>query len=85
MVKVKLNYNSDGYIDGWTDEAYASPSATIVDVDTSMIVLGATKLVDGTLKIDEAKQAELYAPKPTAEQQLIASLSLRLAQLEAKS
>ncbi|MFD1431365.1 hypothetical protein [Lacticaseibacillus yichunensis] len=84
-MQVRLDTDAEGYINGWTGAEFADEGDTIVEVDTDAIVIGATKLVDGTLKIDEAKQAELYAPKPTTEQQLIASLSLRLAQLEAKS
>lgn len=52
-------------------------------------MIGATKLIDGQLVLDTVKQAEIEAEAnkvtPTAEQQLIATLSLRLAQLEAKS
>ncbi|WP_203632367.1 hypothetical protein, partial [Lacticaseibacillus suibinensis] len=54
------------------------------DLDT--IVTGATKLINGKLVVDEAKQAELEAEAnkviPTAEQQMLAALYARVIRIE---
>ncbi|WP_203634120.1 phage infection protein, partial [Lacticaseibacillus suibinensis] len=54
------------------------------DLDT--IVMGATKLINGKLVVDEAKQAELeqpVTPQPTTDQKMLAAVMLRVAKLEA--
>lgn len=81
-MQVRLDTDAEGYITGWTGAEFAAEGDALVEVDTDAIVIGATKLVDGTLKIDEAKQAELYAPKPTAEQQMLAALYARVIRIE---
>ena len=98
-VRVLFCFDTDGYIIGWQQEFYdgeqwQAPFDTTNAVEVApgyldTIVMGATKFVDGQLVLDTSKQAELEAEAnkvtPTAEQQLIATLSLRLAQMEAKS
>lgn len=98
-IKVLFDLDGNGYIIGWQQEFYdgtkwQTPFDTTNAVDVApanleTIVMGATKLVDGQLVLDTAKQAEIEVEAnkvtPTTEQQLIATLSLRLAQLEAKS
>ena len=98
-IKILFDTDSSGYITGWQQEFWdgvdwQTPFDTTNAVEVAMsgldaIVIGATKLVDGQLVLDTAKQAEIEAEAnkvvPTTEQQLIATLSLRLAQLEAKS
>ena len=99
MIKVLFSFDNQGWIIGYQSEffdgkAWQTPFDTTnaVDVapaDLETIVIGATKLIDGQLVLDTVKQAEIEAETskvtPTTEQQLIATLSLRLAQLEAKS
>ncbi|WP_390408741.1 phage infection protein [Lacticaseibacillus jixiensis] len=98
-IKVLFDLDSNGYITGWQQEFYdgtnwIAPFDTANAVDLAQteidkIVLGASKLIDGEIVVDKAKQAEIEAEAnkvvPTTEQQLIATLSLRLAQLEANS
>lgn len=98
-IKVLFDINDDGYIIGWQQEFYdgnqwqtpfdTSKAVEVAVADLATIALGATKWVNGKLVIDPDKHAELEAEAnkvtPTTEQQLIATLSLRLAQLEAKS
>ena len=97
--KIKVLFDLDGnsYITGWQQEFYDGKQwqtpfdttnaveVTLADLDT--IVMGATKLTDGQLVLDTAKQAELEAEAnkviPTAEQQLISTLMLKVAKLEA--
>ena len=98
-VKVLFSIDADGYIIGYQQEFFdgtdwktpfdVTGSVDVAPADLETIVIGATKLTDGQLVLDTAKQAEIEAEDskvtPTTEQQLIATLSLRLAQLEAKS
>jgi len=99
-IKVLLSINADGYITGYQQEFYdgkdwVAPFDTtnaieVTPADLANICLGASKVLsDGTITTDDDKKAELEAEAnkviPTTEQQLIATLSLRLAQLEAKS
>lgn len=98
-VKVLFSIDADGYIIGYQQEFFdgtdwqtpfdVTNAVDVAPADLETIVMGATKLVDGQLVLDTVKQAEIEAEAnkvtPTAEQQLIATLSLRLAQLEAKS
>lgn len=90
MVKVALDVDSDGYIIGWTEADFAVSGATLTEIDENELAtvadpLGASKLTDGHVVKDDTKAAELTRVTPTAEQQLIAALSLQIAQLEAKS
>ena len=83
LYRCAIFVDADGYIDG---------AGTDPDGDTDLyadelneLVPGATKLVDGHLVVDADKQAEIEAElnkvTPTAEQQMIASLTLQLAEL----
>ena len=98
--KVQFDLDDDGYIIGyqqefWDGVAWQAPFDTsnaieVTPTDLASICLGASKVSsDGTITTDADKKAELEAEAnkviPTAEQQMIATLSLRLAQLEAKS
>ena len=98
-IKVLFDLDGNGYIIGWQQEFFdgtkwqtpfdVTNAVDVAPADLETIVMGATKLVDGQLVLDTVKQAEIEAEAnkvtPTTEQQLIATLSLRLAQLEAKS
>lgn len=56
--------------------------------DASQLVEGHAALIDGQIVLDEGytePEGPVGTTQPTAEQQLIATLSLRVAQLEAKS
>jgi hypothetical protein len=96
-IKILFDTDSSGYITGWQQEFWdgvdwQTPFDTTNAVELAMsdldaIVIGATKLVDGQLVLDTVKQAELEAEAdkviPTAEQQLISTLMLKVAKLEA--
>lgn len=98
-VKVLFSFDDQGWIVGYQSEFFdgtdwqtpfdVTGSVEVAPADLETIVIGATKLIDGQLVLDTVKQAEIEAKAnkvtPTTEQQLIATLSLRLAQLEAKS
>ena len=99
-IKVLFSIDADGYIIGYQQEffdgkAWQTPFDTtnaieLSPADLASIALGASKVSsDGTITTDTDKKAELEAeanrPEPSPEQQLIATLSLRLAQLEVKS
>ena len=98
-IKVLFDLDGNGYIIGWQQEFFdgtkwqtpfdVTNAVDVAPADLETIVIGATKLVDSQLVLDTVKQAEIEAEAskvtPTTEQQLIATLSLRLAQLEAKS
>lgn len=98
-IKVLLNFDSEGYIIGYQQEFYdgkewqtpfdTTNAIEVTPADLTSVALGASKVSsDGTITTDADKKAELEAEAnkvvPTTEQQLIATLSLRLAQLEAK-
>lgn len=97
-IRVLFSIDTDGYILGYQQEFYdgkdwVAPfdTANAVEVapgDLDTIVTGATKLINGKLVVDEAKQAELEAEAnqviPTAEQQMINALGLQNAQLAAQ-
>lgn len=97
-IKVLFDTDSAGYITGWQQEFYdgtkwqtpfdTTNAIDLAQSDLNGISLGATKLIDGQLVLDTVKQAEIEAEAnkvtPTTEQQMIATLSLHLAQLEAK-
>lgn len=83
MVSVQFDIDSAGYIDGWTDAEFADQTK-LTDVDQSELdtcVLGATKLVDGHLVLDEAKQAEIDTPVPDAQDLINAQMMKTTAQL----
>ena len=99
-IKVLFSIDTDGYIIGyqqefWDGKEWVAPFDTseaveVAPADLESIWLGASKVsADGTIMTDANKKAELESEAnkvaPTTEQQLIATLSLRLAQLEAKS
>ena len=99
-VQVLFDTNADGYIIGYQQEfydgkAWQTPFDTTnaieaTPTDLANICFGASKVSeDGTITTDADKKAELEAKAnkviPTAEQQMIATLSLRLAQMEAKN
>ncbi|MFD1439844.1 phage infection protein [Lacticaseibacillus hegangensis] len=91
--------NTDGYIIGYQQEFFdgkewqtpfdTTNAVEVAPGDLDTIVMGATKLINGKLVVDEAKQAELEAEAnkviPTTEQQLIAALMLKVAKLEASA
>jgi len=96
-IKVLFSIDADGYITGFQQEffddadwqtPFDTTNAVEVDPDDiDTIVIGATKLIDGKLVLDNSKQAELEAEAnkviPTAEQQLISTLMLKVAKMEA--
>ncbi|WP_125581504.1 phage infection protein [Lacticaseibacillus suibinensis] len=97
-IRALFTLDSDGYIIGYQREFFdgkewqtpfdTTNAVEVAPGDLDTIVMGATKLRNGKLVVDEAKQAELeqpVTPQPTAEQQLIATLMLKVAKLEASA
>lgn len=97
-IKVLFDTDADGYIMGWSQEfwdgrQWQTPFDTknaveVAPGDLDTIVMGATKLRNGKLVIDEAKQTELehpVTPQPTTDQKMLAAVMLRVAKLEASS
>lgn len=95
-IKVLFSTDADGYINGyqqefWDGRQWQTPFDTtnaveVAPGDLDTIVMGATKLRNGKLVVDEAKQAELeqpVTPQPTTDQQMLAAVMLRVARLEA--
>lgn len=95
-IKALFDFDADGYITGyqrefWDGRQWQTPFDTtnaveVAPGDLDTIVMGATKLRNGKLVVDEAKQAELeqpVTPQPTTDQQMLAAVMLRVAKLEA--
>lgn len=96
-VRVLFGLDADGYIIGWQQEFYdgdqwqapfdTTDAVEVAAPDLATIVLGATKWVNGKLVINPDKQAELESEAndvvPTAEQKMIAALTLEVAQMKA--
>lgn len=86
-MKVRLDIQADGFIYAWGTD-YTSDN--VVDIDENelkKIVAGASKLVDGKIVVDQQRVTDLYPadvmPTPSPEQQMIAALTLEVAQLKA--
>ena len=86
-MKVRLDTQADGFIYAWGTD-YTSDN--VVDIDENelkKIVAGASKLVDGKIVVDQQRVADLYPadamPTPSPEQQMIAALTLEVAQMKA--
>lgn len=86
-MKVRLDIQADGFIYAWGTD-YTSDN--VVDIDENelkKIVAGASKLVDGKIVVDQQRVTDLYPadtmPTPTPEHQMIAALTLEVAQLKA--
>lgn len=99
-VQVLFDTDADGYITGWQQEFWdgkrwqalfdTSKAVEVAPADLASICLGASKVSsDGIITTDEDKRAELEAEAnkviTTAEQQLIATLMLKVAKLEASA
>ncbi|BAN73995.1 MULTISPECIES: hypothetical protein [Lacticaseibacillus] len=95
-MRVLFTLDSDGYIIGYQREFFdgkewqtpfdTTNAVEVAPGDLDTIVMGATKLRNGKLVVDEAKQAELeqpVTPQPTTDQQMLAAVMLRVAKLEA--
>lgn len=95
-MRVLFTLVSDGYIIGYQREFFdgkewqtpfdTTNAVEVAPGDLDTIVMGATKLRNGKLVVDEAKQAELeqpVTPQPTTDQQMLAAVMLRVAKLEA--
>ncbi|GAN35852.1 hypothetical protein [Lacticaseibacillus paracasei] len=86
-MKVRLDTQADGFIYAWGTD-YTSDN--VVDIDENelkKIVAGASKLVDGKIVVDQQRVTDLYPadamPTPSPEQQMIAALTLEVAQMKA--
>lgn len=84
LYRISHTDDADGYIDSIGTDAAGTETVTADDL--ASVVRGASKLVDGKVVTDAAKVAELAAAAekvtPTAEQQMIAALSLQVAQMK---
>ena len=95
---VKFDFDNDGYISGWSQAFFdgymwqtpfdTTNAVEMTQADLDGISLGATKLTDGKLVVDDDKLAEITAKAnqttPTPEQLMINSLGLQVAALQAK-
>jgi len=86
-MKVRLDTQADGFIYAWGTD-YTGDNVVDIDEDElKKIVAGASKLVDGKIVIDQQRVTDLYPadamPTPSPEQQMIAALTLEVAQLKA--
>ena len=98
-IKILLDVDSEGYVIGYQSEFFdgskwvtpfdTSNAVDLTQAEIDKIVLGASKLIDGEIVVDKAKQAELEAeankPEPTSEQKMIATLMAKVTELEAKN
>lgn len=97
-IRVLFDTDEDGYIIGYQQEfydgkAWQSPFDTtnaieVTPADLASVALGASKVSsDGTIMTDADKKAEIEAeankPEPSPEHQMIAALTLEVAQLKA--
>ncbi len=97
-IKALFDLDDDGYIIGYQQEFYdgkewqtpfdTTNAIEVAPTDLANICLGASKVsADGTITTDAGKNAELEAeankPEPSPEQQMIAELTLEVAQLKA--
>ncbi len=84
LYRCAFEVDADGYITGGGTDLAGDVDVPADELGT--LVPGATKLTDGHLVVDQGKLAEMTAkaetPTPTAEQQMLASLALRVAQLQ---
>lgn len=71
MVKVRLTYDAQGYIDGWGTDYTEDTVVDLPQSELDTIALDATKLVDGHLVVDQDRLSELKAEmnKPTISEQ----------------
>ncbi|WP_203663816.1 hypothetical protein [Lacticaseibacillus sp. 53-4] len=96
-LKVLLTLDADGVVIGYQKEFWNGQKWQVGFDDTDAIelsqseidsiVVGATTYANGKLATDEAKAAEVVAaaerPAPSADQQILATVMLRVAKLEA--
>ncbi|WP_335139534.1 hypothetical protein [Lacticaseibacillus paracasei] len=85
-MKVRLDTQADGFIYAWGTD-YTSDN--VIDIDENELkkfVVGASKLVDGKIVVDQQRVTDLYPadvmPSPSPEHQMIAALYARVAKLE---
>lgn len=87
-MKVRLYINDDGYIDGWGSDYTDDNQYDIADEELNTIYIGASKLVDGHITLDEGKKKEIEeanaklddGAKPVDYQAIIAQLKLEQGQ-----
>jgi len=86
-MKVRLDTQADGFIYAWGTDYTGDNVVDIDENELKKIVAGASKLVDGKIVIDQQRVTDLYPadamPAPSPEQQMIAALTLEVAQLKA--
>ena len=97
-IRVLFDTNEDGYITGYQQEFYdgkewqtpfdVTSAIEVTPTDLVNICFGVSKVSeDGTITTDEDKKAKLEAevnkPEPSPEHQLLANLTLEVAQMKA--
>jgi hypothetical protein len=97
-IQVLFDTDADGYIIGYQQEFYdgkewqtpfdTASAIEVTPANLANICFGASKVsADGTITTDADKKAELQAevnkPEPSPEQQLLANLTLDVAQMKA--
>ena len=86
MVTVRLSFDADGYIDGYGSDYNDTNAIEIEQSTLDSIAFGATKYINSEFIIDKDKLAALAVankPQPSPEQQMISTLMLKVAKLEA--
>ncbi len=82
MVEVRLFYDDDGYVVGWGSDYNEDNVVELEQSELDSLVIGATKLVDGHLVIDEEKRQELIdeanKTEPTEQDKINEDLSKQL-------
>ncbi|WP_335139992.1 hypothetical protein [Lacticaseibacillus paracasei] len=85
-MKVRLDTQADGFIYAWGTDYTSDNVVDIDDNELKKIVVGASKLVDGKIVVDQQRVANLYPadamPTPSPEHQMIAELYARVMKLE---
>ena len=86
-MKVRLDTQADGFIYAWGTDYTSDNMVDIDENELKKIVAGASKLVNGKIVVDQQRVTDLYPadamPTPSPEQQMIAALTLEVAQLKA--
>ena len=91
--KVLFDFDSDGYIVGWQQEFFdgqdwqtpfdTSSAVEMSQADIDGISVGATKLTDNKLIVDQDKIVKSSSTIPSKEQAMINALGLQVAHLQA--
>lgn len=80
IYRVNILKDNDGYIESWSTDVNGEQWMPKSLLD--QIVVGASKIIDNHVIVDEDRVEELSKPTPTTEQQNVADLTLQVYQLQ---